>query len=79
MTREETDKYALLTTIRQSSRTLWEHRLGKTQYSLTRYERLFRLTIPLDENHLLLLSFDIETRNVDSIIMRKVIPLIRKT
>jgi hypothetical protein len=76
ITPEETQRYALQATIRQSTRSGWDKKLGKSLYSLTRYERLVRVAIPLAESHLLLLSCDVETRNVDSLVMDKIIPAI---
>ena len=72
MTQEETERYALFATIRHSTRMSWEDKIGKAQYSLTRYERLIRATVPLMEGHLLLLTFDIDCLDVDRIILTKV-------
>ena len=74
MTPEETRRYALLATIRQSTRSTSDEKLGKTLYSTTRYERLVRITIPLAEHHLLLLTCDAETKDVDSLVRNKIIP-----
>jgi hypothetical protein len=78
MTFEETEKYALLTTIRHGTRKMWEEKIGSTRYSITRYQKLLRATIPLADSHLLLLSLDADTDTFDSIIMGKIIPLIEK-
>lgn len=79
MTFEETERYALFATIRHSTRQVWESKIGKVRYALTRYELLVRVTVPLANNHLLLLSFDADTKNIDSIMMDKVIPVIDKS
>ena len=76
MTIEETERYALFATIRNSTRQAWENKIGKVRYALTRYELLTRVTVPLANNHLLLLSFDVDTKNVDGIMMDKVVPII---
>ena len=76
MTVEETERYALHATIRNSTRQGWENKIGKVWYALTRYELLTRATVPLANNHLLLMSFDIETRNIDDIMLDKVMPVI---
>lgn len=78
MTFEETEKYALLTTIRQGTRKIWEDKIGKTMYSVTRYQHLIRATIPMAFNHILMISLDVDTDNYDSIIMDKIVPLIEK-
>lgn len=74
MTTEESQRYALQATIRQSTRSTWDKKLGKPLYSCTRYERLVRVAIPLAEGHLLLLSCDVETKNIDSLVMNRIIP-----
>jgi hypothetical protein len=79
MTVEETEKYALFATIRHSTRQVWENKIGKVRYTLTRYELLVRATVPLANNHLLLLSFDVDTKNIDAIMTDKVMPAIDKS
>jgi hypothetical protein len=74
MTPEETQRYALLAAIRQSTRSAWDKKLGKPLYSCTRYKCLVRVTVPLAEGYLLLLSCDPETKNIDSLVMDKIIP-----
>lgn len=78
MTNEETERYALFATIRNSTRQVWENKLGRVRYALTRYELLVRVTVPLASNHLLLLSFDVDTKNIDDIMRDKVMPVIDK-
>jgi hypothetical protein len=78
MTVEETERYALHATIRQSTRLPWESKLGKVRYTITRYELLTRVTVPLPDNHLLLLSFDVQAKNIDGIMTEKVMPVIDK-
>jgi hypothetical protein len=78
MTFEETERYALFATIRHSTRQAWEGKIGKAQYSLTRYELLVRVTVPLLDSHLLLISFDVDTKNIDCIMTDKVLPLVEK-
>ena len=77
MSAEESRRYALQATIRQSTRSTWDEKLGKSLYSCTRYERLARVTIPLTDNHLLLLSCDVETKDIDSLIVDKIIPKLK--
>ncbi|MGI9567812.1 MAG: DUF6659 family protein [Nitrosopumilus sp.] len=38
---------------RWSTRKNIEHRIGKTRYAMAEYDRLKRMTFPIDENHLL--------------------------
>jgi len=79
MTIEETERYALFATIRNSTRQAWENKIGKVRYSLTHYELLTRATVPLVNGHLLLLSFDAGTRDIDGIMLDKVMPAIDKS
>jgi hypothetical protein len=78
MTYEETCKNALLSVIRHSTRQSWENKMGRTLYSITRYERLTRASIPMPAKCLLLVSFDAEVREVDRLVQEKIIPLLRE-
>lgn len=65
--------------IRMSTRRTLEEKLGKTVYAFTMYEKVKRVTIPMDKNgqdEILMISFDIES-NHDQIILTKIIPLIK--
>lgn len=79
MTFEETERYALFATIRHSTRQVWESKIGKVRYALTRYDLLVRVTVPLTAGHLLLLSLDADAKNADSVMVDKVIPVIEKS
>ena len=46
------------------------------QYAFGRYEKLHRATIPINENYYLLVTFEVEEKDFDSIIMDKIMPLI---
>jgi hypothetical protein len=83
LTPEERAQYAITAATRQYTRLRWEYLLGKINYATSHYAKLTRATIPIaDENsrlsYVLLLSFDVETENVHSVIMKKIIPLVRK-
>jgi hypothetical protein len=83
LTPEERAQYAITAATRQYTRLRWEYLLGKIDYAMSHYAKLVRATIPIaDENsHLyfvLLLSFDVKAENVHDVIMKKVIPLVRK-
>jgi hypothetical protein len=82
LTPEERAQYAITAATRQYTRLRWEYLLGKINYATSHYARLTRATIPIaDENsrlsYVLLLSFDVEV-NVHDVIMKKIIPLVRK-
>ena len=68
----------MLSVIRHSTRQSWEGKTGRTLYSITRYERLTRASIPMEDNHLLLVSFDADVSEVDVLLQKKILPLLRK-
>jgi len=63
--------------IRMAARKAMEPKIGKTIYAFALYEKVKRATIPLRNDLLLLLSFDIEA-DYEPIILLKVIPLAKK-
>jgi hypothetical protein len=79
MTREETSRYAIQAVTRAMLREDFTAKLGKTEYSITKYQRLIRALVPFEyENNRLfmLLSFDLGSNPI-VIIEDKVIPHIR--
>ncbi len=84
LTPEERAQYAITAANRQFTRLRWEYLLGKINYATSHYSKLIRATIPIaDENnrlyYVLLLSFDVDSGNsVHDMIMKKVIPLVRR-
>jgi hypothetical protein len=84
MTKEETSQYALRAVVRAATREDFEIKLGRLHYSLGKYEKLVRVTIPIpsitttsDEHDkskfYLLVTLDIDS-DATSIIERKVLP-----
>jgi hypothetical protein len=84
MTKEETSQYALRAVVRATTREDFEIKLGRLQYSLGKYEKLIRVTIPIpsitttsDEDSkskfYLLVTLDIGSDST-SIIERKILP-----
>ena len=83
LTSEERAQYAITAATRQYTRLRWEYLLGRINYAMSHYAKIIRATIPIaDENsrlsYVLLLSFDVDARNVHDLIMNKIIPLVRK-
>jgi len=82
MTEEETSQYSLRAVIRAATREDFETKLGLLHYSIGKYDRLIRATIPFpapDDNKskfFLLLSFDTGSDTM-SIIERKVLTQIQ--
>ena len=76
LTKEESELSAMQSIIRMGTRKVLEEKIGKTIYAFASYEKVKRVTIPLDDA-ILMISFDIEA-NHDSIILDRILPLIRK-
>src|SRR5919108_4231151 len=79
LTPSEIEMYAMQTVIRMNTRKDFELKLGKPIYSFTLYEKLKRVTIPLESKDypILMASFDIEADH-ESIILKKIIPFVKK-
>src|ERR671939_1211752 len=79
LTDTESELYAIETVIRMNTRKDFELKLGKPVYSFTLYEKLKRVTIPLDNKDypILMVSFDIEADH-ENIILKKIIPFVKK-
>ena len=80
---EERAQYAITAATRQYTRLRWEYLLGKIIYASSHYKKLIRATIPVTDyssrlSYVLLLSFDIDTENFHEIILKKIIPIIRR-
>jgi hypothetical protein len=83
LTPEERAQYAITAATRQYTRLRWEYLLGKIYYASSHYASLIRATIPITNDnsklsYVLLLSFDVGTENFHEIIMKKIIPLVKK-
>ena len=78
LTEEENEEYASSTVTRHKTRIKFESKIGKLIYALGRYQKLNRVTIPINENYYLLVALDAEVKDFDSTIMEKIIPLIKK-
>jgi hypothetical protein len=76
LTEEENEAYAASAIARQKTRGKFEPKIGKMVYAFGRYDRLLRATIPINENYYLLITFEVEEKNFDSIITEKILPLI---
>ena len=76
LTEEENEQYAASAIARQKTRGKFESKIGKMTYAFGRYDRLLRATVPVNENYYLLVTFDIEEKNFDSIITDRIVPLI---
>ena len=52
-----------------------EHKLGNTKYAMAEYDKLKRITIPINEKHLLMLTTEINTDHVR--VINKILELIQ--
>ncbi len=85
MDKQETSHYAIQTVLRAATREDFESKIGRLVYSIGKYERLIRATIPIrlsgkedeSKSYYLLLSFDLNS-NVISVIENKIMPFIKK-
>ena len=77
LTKEESELSVMQSIIRMGTRKVLEEKVGKTIYAFALYEKVKRATIPLGDANILMVSFDIEA-NHESIILNKILPLIRK-
>ncbi len=55
---------------RFSNRKLQEKRFGKTIFSMTLHEKLARVTIPIDNTHVLMFSVDRKAKSYDDVIKK---------
>src|ERR671929_1736661 len=75
MDEQETLHYAIQAVLRAATREDFESKIGRLEYSIGKYERLIRATIPImlsgkeDESkfYYLLLSFDLNSNVIDVI------------
>jgi hypothetical protein len=85
MNEQETSHYAIQVVLRAATREDFESKIGKLEYSIGKYERLIRATVPIrlfgkdDQSkfYYLLLSFDLKS-NVIDVIENKFMPFIEK-
>jgi hypothetical protein len=86
MNKEETAHYAIKAILRAATREDFEDKTGRLHYSIGKYERLIRATVPIivkdyeSSKFYLLLSFDVEKGSdvISSIIENKILPLINE-
>lgn len=82
LSKEETERAIPQYALRISPSPELESKLGRPIYSVTTYEKVRRAIIPLHDYYgntssLLLILFDIEACNHDSLIQDRILPLVR--
>jgi hypothetical protein len=90
MDEQETSHYAIQAVLRAATREDFESKIGRLEYSIGKYERLIRATVPIrllggddddDQSkfYYLLISFDLKkSSNAINVIEDKVLPHIEK-
>ena len=77
LTSEENLEYAANTIARHKERIKYESKIGKLEYTLVKYEKVYRIMIPLNNNNnYLLFSLDVEEIDYDNIIKESIIPFL---
>ena len=78
MTDEENEEYAALTVTRHKTRIKFQPKIGDLTYAVGKYEKVIRATIRINEDFFLLLTLDVDAKDYDSILVNKVIPVVKK-
>jgi len=78
MTEEENEEYAANAVKRYKTRLKFQTKIGMLNYAFGRYEKISRVTIPINQDYYLLLTLDADEKNYDDLIMNKIIPFINK-
>jgi len=77
LTNDECSRAAAQAAIRTATRNKFKSKIGELQFSLSRYEKLVRATVPIKNGDktrfMLLLTFDTEAE-ADSIILKRILP-----
>ena len=76
LTKEESELSATQSILRMGTRKTMEQKLGRTVYAFAMYEKVKRVTIPIKDNGILMLSFDIEVDH-EPIIVDKIVPRLK--
>jgi hypothetical protein len=83
MNEHETFHYSVQAVLRAAIREDFESKIGKLEYSVGKYQKLIRATIPIrfiednEAKFYLLLSFDADSSAVTAVIELKILPLIQ--
>ena len=78
MTDEENEEYAALTVTRHKTRIKFQPKIGDLKYAVGKDEKVIRATIRINEDYFLLLTLDVDAKDYDSILVDKVIPLVKE-
>lgn len=73
---EENEEYILSAISRRRTRAKFESKIGRLRYAFGKYEKLNRVTIPINEFYYLLITLDTEEKGFDAIITDKILPAV---
>ena len=83
MNEDETSHYAIQVVLRAATREDFESKIGRLEYSIGKYERVIRATVPIrfgstyEAKYYLLISFDLKSAVID-VIEDKLIPFLER-
>lgn len=83
MNEYETSHYAIQVVLRAATREDFESKIGRLEYSIGKYERIIRATVPIrfgstyEAKYYLLISFDLKSAVID-VIEDKLIPFLER-
>lgn len=77
LTKEESELSATQSILRMGTRKTLEQKLGRTIYAFAMYEHVKRATIPLADNGIFMMSFDVDADH-EPIIIGKIVPRLKK-
>ncbi len=77
LSREQAMSSILQASIRMGSRKVMQSSLGKIIYSMTLYEKVVMVSIPLGDHSLLMISFETKGDH-ESILMKEILPFLGK-
>ncbi|MGH9921656.1 MAG: hypothetical protein ACRD38_02770 [Nitrososphaerales archaeon] len=77
LSREQAMSSILQASIRMGSRKIMQSSLGKIIYSMTLYEKVVMVSLPLSDHSLLMISFETKGDH-EPILMKQVLPFLRR-
>jgi hypothetical protein len=63
LTQEENEEYIVSAISRRKTRAKFESKIGRLRYAFGKYEKLNRVTIPINEYYYLLITLDSEEKD----------------
>jgi hypothetical protein len=76
LTQEENEEYIVSAISRRKTRSKFESEIGRLRYAFGKYEKLNRVTVPINEYYYLLITLDSEEKDFDRIITDRILPAV---